>query len=38
MIVIDEKLGGTTILDVTLDFEAPKLSEESNKDDILDDF
>jgi len=36
MIVIDEKLGGTTILDVTLDFENPNAVKEEN--DIGDGF
>ena len=39
MIVIDEKLGGTTILDVTLDFDAPKkTNEKDNAADISEDF
>ncbi len=38
MIVIDEKLGGTTILDVTLDFEIPANSKENEIVDVSDDF
>ena len=38
MIVIDEKLGGTTILDVTLDFENSKISEEKETTNLSDDF
>ena len=38
MIVIDEKLGGTTILDVTLDFEILENRKENELVDVSDDF